>query len=405
MEKGKKLDLLALASIPLVMTLGNSMLIPVLPTIENELDITSLQASMIITIYSIVSIMLIPVAGFLSDKYGRKKIIIPSMVIAGIGGIISGFAAWQIENPYILILTGRFIQGVGASGAFPVVIPAVGDMFEKESSVSQGLAIIETSNTSGKVLSPITGAFLATWVWFVPFLSIPVFSAISIALVSFMVKVPKNKDNIKENLKQFTEKVSYILKEKGKWLYSIFVSGMICLFIYYSFLFYFSNILESNFNIQGIKRGLIIALPLLALCMTSYITGKVIGRNKILMKRIISSGHILAFITLLLLAFVQNLTFIIVLLSISGIGIGSALPCLDSLITEGIEKDYRGIITSIYSSTRLLGVALGPPVTAMLMRVGSMAVFFALAAVSLTGAVIICLFVRPDKINTEYAKP
>lgn len=65
--------IIALSSIPLIMTLGNSMLIPVLPLLEKKLQVSSFQASMIITVYSIVAIFLIPIAGFLSDKIGRKK--------------------------------------------------------------------------------------------------------------------------------------------------------------------------------------------------------------------------------------------------------------------------------------------------------------------------------------------
>lgn len=73
MESRKKMDLLALASVPLIMTLGNSMLIPVLPVIEKQLKISSMQVSMIITVYSIFAIFLIPIAGYLSDRFGRKK--------------------------------------------------------------------------------------------------------------------------------------------------------------------------------------------------------------------------------------------------------------------------------------------------------------------------------------------
>jgi ACDE family multidrug resistance protein len=59
MESRKKLDLLALSSVPLVMTLGNSMLIPVLPLISKKLNIGSFQVSLIITVYSIVAILLV----------------------------------------------------------------------------------------------------------------------------------------------------------------------------------------------------------------------------------------------------------------------------------------------------------------------------------------------------------
>ena len=60
--------LVSIASIPLVMTLGNSMLIPVLPIMEKKLEISSTQTSMLITCYSVSSIFLIPIAGLLSDK-------------------------------------------------------------------------------------------------------------------------------------------------------------------------------------------------------------------------------------------------------------------------------------------------------------------------------------------------
>ena len=135
------------------------MLIPILPTIEKKLHISSFQVSMIITIYSIVAILLIPIAGYLSDRWGRKMVMVPSLLIAAIGGAITGWVSWKVDNPYNWILIGRAIQGIGA-GAMPVVIPCVGDLYKDEKQVSTGLGIIETSNTFGKVLSPILGSAL-----------------------------------------------------------------------------------------------------------------------------------------------------------------------------------------------------------------------------------------------------
>jgi ACDE family multidrug resistance protein len=85
----KKWDFLSLASIPLTMTLGNSMLIPILPHISKELGVSSFQVSMLITVYAIAAIVLIPIAGYLSDQYGRKRVIIPSLFITAIGGAVS----------------------------------------------------------------------------------------------------------------------------------------------------------------------------------------------------------------------------------------------------------------------------------------------------------------------------
>src|SRR5699024_10473849 len=86
-DKGRVI--VSLSSIPLIMTLGNSMLIPILPMLESKVDISKLQTSYIITVYSIVAIICIPVAGYLSDRFGRKKIIIPALILTGIGGLIA----------------------------------------------------------------------------------------------------------------------------------------------------------------------------------------------------------------------------------------------------------------------------------------------------------------------------
>jgi MFS transporter, ACDE family, multidrug resistance protein len=399
MEKGKFRDLIALASVPLMMTLGNSMLVPVLPTIEKETGISSLQSSMIISVYSIVSIFFIPVAGYLSDRLGRKKIIVPGLAIAGIGGFISFIVSWLLETPFYFILAGRFIQGLGSAGAFPVVIPTIGDMFSKESDISRGLGIIETSNTAGKLLSPVLGALLAAVLWFIPFLFIPVFSFISIILVLIYVNIPKTPDD--ENRKSFIDffnNIRLILKQKGKWLYTVFFVGFVSMFIYFNFLFYLSSTLEDTFNIHSISRGLLIAVPLLGLCATSFVIGKIIGRNMKLMRIFIISGFIIASSGLFALIPVESLISLIIFISIAAVGIGAVLPAADSLITEGIEKEHRGTITSLYSSARMLGVAAGPPTAAILMKADS-AIFYVPAVTALLCILVTIVFIIPDKIK------
>lgn len=84
----------------------------------------------------------------------EKKVIIPSLIITAIGGSICAIAAWFLQS-YWLILVGRILQGIGAAGAFPIVLPLVGDMFRKPENVTTSLGIVETANTLGKVLSPI----------------------------------------------------------------------------------------------------------------------------------------------------------------------------------------------------------------------------------------------------------
>ncbi|AXI08108.1 MFS transporter [Oceanobacillus sp. 143] len=397
MEK-KKWDLFALASIPLAMTLGNSMFIPVLPVIEKEIGISAFQSSLIITVYSIIAILLIPIAGYLSDRIGRKKVIIPSLIISAIGGIVSTWAAWRGEDPFMLILVGRFLQGAGAAGAFPVVIPTVGDMFKDEKEMSHSLGIIETSNTFGKVLSPIFGAVLAAWIWYLPFASVPVLSVISLLLILKFVKVPKdNEESKKKSIRDFIDEMKETFHHNGRWLTAVFIIGCLNMFILFSFLFHLSSLLEDDYDITGVVKGVVLAVPLLFLCISSYICGKKIGGKKTVMRSVIliSNGGGAA-----ALAFINKdlgLFLMILLLTITSIGIGLSLPCLDTLITAGIAKEERGTITSFYSSMRFLGVAAGPPVTALLLENNFNHIYLIFAALSMIAALLAFWAIKPEK--------
>ena len=398
--KERKWDLFALASIPLIMTLGNSMLLPILPQISKELGISSFQVSMLITVYGLMAIVMIPIAGYLSDTYGRKKVILPSLIIAAIGGIICVVAAWFMKgiSAYWVILAGRLLQGIGAAGAFPIVLPFVGDLFKKEEDVSKSLGIIETSNTFGKVLSPILGAYLGLWLWFAPFIAIPVLCLISFGLVLFLVRKPEAKEQPeKQSIRKFLNGIVSILRKKGRWLYAIFAIGGICMFVTFGVQFYLSEILESKYKMHGAMKGFVLAVPLALLCLSSYGTGKIIGQNKTLMKWLGFGGMVLLTAAMIFAGFNKGIYFLVGFMGLGCVGIGIVLPCMDALITEGIEKENSGTITSLYSSMRFIGVSLGPPVVSLLMSSGHWVLFALMATVGAIGGLLTLFAVTPSK--------
>lgn len=361
----------SMASIPLVMTLGNSMLIPVLPIFEKKVGISSFQTSMIITSYSIASIFLIPIAGYLSDRFGRKMVILPSLVFSLIGGLIAGYASWKMSDPFLWIIIGRILQGIGAAGAAPIILPLVGDLYkDDDEKTSSCLGIIETSNTFGKVLSPILGAAFAAFLWFLPFFSISFFSLISILLVIFFIKVPKKKDPPME-IKEFIHKTKGIFKEHGKWIFTVFTIGAYVMLVLFGILFYLSDSFEKIHHLYGVKKGFVLAIPLLALCIASYISGKNIKGNIKVMKGIILGCLAILTLCVPFVGFLKDqLVFLLCLTGFIGIAIGALLPTLDALITENIEKEERGTISSLYSSSRFIGVAAGPPLVSLVMKNG-----------------------------------
>ena len=178
-------SVLAMACVPFAMVLGNSIIIPVLPAIKSALGLTEIASGLIITAFSIPAGVLIPFAGFLADRYGRKAVMVPSLVVYGIGGLVAAAAGIFLgSGAFGLLMVGRVIQGLGAAGTANIGLALAGDLYSGAAR-GQAMGVLEASNGFGKVASPILGAALGLLAWFAPFLffaslTIPV--ALAVAL-------------------------------------------------------------------------------------------------------------------------------------------------------------------------------------------------------------------------------
>ncbi|WP_307332746.1 MFS transporter [Evansella vedderi] len=371
------------------MTLGNSMLIPILPRMEKELGVSAFQASLTITIFSVTAAISILILGYMSDRFTRKSIIIPALILYGIGGLLAGIAAAWFNSPYLWIMVGRALQGIGAAGTAPIAMALTGDLF-KGGEQSKVLGIVEASNGFGKVLSPIIGSLLALLVWHGPFWGFPVFVLISVLLTAFFVKEKKKKKEAPA-LGKYVKGLFSVFRHEGRWLFTAYLAGATCLFTLFGILFYLSDTLETRYNIEGVLKGAILAIPLLFMMVTSFTTGSKIGKDMMRMKKIIILGFLLMTISFSALVFFTRLFPFISVLVISSIGTGLVLPCINSFITGSVGAARRGFVTSLYGSVRFLGVAVGPPIFEWLMNWSRTGMFLTTAGLTLLIG-LLCLF-------------
>ncbi|AWB43017.1 MFS transporter [Paenibacillus sp. CAA11] len=372
--------IVAIGSIPLIMTLGNSMLIPILPTMKSELHLSSFQVSLTITAFSLVAAIFIPILGYLSDRFSRKAVIIPALILYGVGGILAGLAAALIPHPYAWIMVGRTLQGMGAAGTAPIAMALTGDLF-KGSDESRVLGLVEASNGFGKVLSPILGSLVALLIWYGVFFAFPIVVLVSIILTWLFIK-EKEKKKEPPKLKKYVSGLFSVFKHEGRWLFTAYLAGATCLFTLFGILFFLSDVLEKIHHIDGVVKGLVLAIPLLIMCTTSYITGSKIGQNQRLMKKLIVLGFAMLTVSYALLSFINNLTLFISVLAISSLGTGLTLPCINSFITGAVGKERRGFVTSLYGSVRFFGVAIGPPLFGWLMEWSRVGMFLSIAGLT-----------------------
>lgn len=386
-KKNKGMIILAIGSIPLFMTLGNSMLIPILPEMKSDLNLSQMQVSLTITVFSIAAAIFIPVVGYLSDRFSRKIIIIPSLILFGAGALLAGLGASIFPNAYLWILIGRTIQGIGAAGTSPIAMALTGDLF-KGGEQSRVLGIYEASNGLGKVLSPILGSLFALIVWYSVFFTFPVLSLLSALLVWIFIKEKSNRQ-APPPFRKYVRGLLGVFKHEGRWLFTTYLAGGTCLFTLFGILFFLSDKLETDYNIDGVRKGLILAIPLLVMVTTSYITGSKIGKNLERMKKLAVFGFLFMTISYSLLAFIEKLIPFLIILALSSIGAGLILPCINSIITGAVGKERRGFVTSLYGSVRFLGVAFGPPIFSRLMEWSRTGMFLSIAGLTLIVGLLI----------------
>jgi ACDE family multidrug resistance protein len=131
--------------------------------------------------------------------------------------------------------------------------------------------------------------------------------------------------------------------------------------------------------------------------ITSYITGSKIKKNGVLMRWLMNIGLIIMTVSLgLTLLFFKNMYVFIGLLTLSSIGTGLLLPCLNTMITGTVEKSERGMITSLYSSLRFLGVALGPPLFGWMMEMSHKIIFITVSSLAFVALAMVFFLIKPE---------
>ncbi|MFC4322768.1 MFS transporter [Litchfieldia salsa] len=389
------MTIVAIGSIPLILVLGNSMLIPILPQMQKELGISQFQVSLVITVFSVAAAISIPILGYLSDRFSRKAIIVPALTLYGVGGLLAGMAASWFSNPFMWIMVGRVMQGIGAAGTAPIAMALTGDLY-KGGQQSKVLGLVEASNGFGKVISPIIGSLLALLFWYAAFYAFPIFCLGSILLTMFFVK-EKNQKKEPPPFGKYFKGLITVFKNEGRWLFTAYLAGATCLFTLFGILFYLSDILETVHKIDGLIKGAILAIPLLFMTTTSYFTGSKIGKNMPLMKKLIIFGLGFMTISFSTLIFFESLVPFIAILVISSVGTGLVLPCINSLITGSVDASKRGFVTSLYGSVRFLGVAVGPPIFGWLMAWSRTGMFLITASLTLVVGLLCMALIHVKK--------
>jgi len=376
-------SLLLMFGVTAMAVMGVSSIAPAFPKIMNELNLSTLDVGLLISFFTVPGVLFAPIIGILADRLGRKKVLVPALMLFGIAG---GSCAFVREFNVLLAL--RFFQGIGGSALGTLAPTILSDLYSgKHRTVVMGYNASVLS--VGTASYPAIGGALATFGWYYPFL-LP-FTAIPLGIcILFFLNNPEPHnhmaigDYMKNTLKSLLQKQ----------VMGIFLVGIISFFVLYgSYLMFFPIVLHTSFGTKPLIIGMILALTSITAAITA-------SQIRILVKRfdekvLLRAGFFLYAVAMAIVPFLDSAWEFVIPTMIYGVGIGINIPCLTSILASLAPFEHRAAFLSINSMMLRIGQTLGPVIMVLVAGVfGISGVFYAGACFSLLMVLIVTILVR-----------
>ncbi|MEH6905943.1 MFS transporter [Neobacillus drentensis] len=359
---------------------GFGIIIPVLPFYAEEIGANPTELGLLMAVYSLMQLIFAPMWGHVSDRIGRK----PVMMI-GIAGLGLSFLIQAMSTELWMLFAARIIGGILSSANMPTAMAYVADITTEENR-GKGMGIVGAATGLGFVFGPAIGGIFSRFSLNMPFFLACGSSFITLILVFLLLKESKqNKGTVsKEKLsfgKAFSGAVTVLYLVQL--LISLSLSGLEATFAYFA---------AKKAGLDATQLGYIFMIMGFG---SALVQGGLVGRmtKKYGEKSVIQAGIIVSALGFGLILLVNNFATAALFLTIFGLGNGVIRPSVSSLITKTSSAGY-GSSTGMLSSFDSLGRIIGPPLGGWLFSLAIGLPYISGAIISMAAFILFLLF-RP----------
>ncbi|WP_370514511.1 MFS transporter [Alteribacillus sp. YIM 98480] len=337
-----------LFSVMFLVMVGFGIIIPVLPFYAEELGASPAQLGLLMAVYSFMQLMFAPMWGRISDRIGRKPV-----MMLGILGLAFSFFFMGAATELWMLFAARIIGGFLSSANMPTVMAYAADITSEEDR-GKGMGIIGAAVGLGFVFGPAIGGIFSETSLALPFYIAGASSLLTFFLVLFILKesLGNEEERIRAEKTPFRKawnspiSILYFLQL----FVSLSLSGLEATFAYFA---------AEKAGLGTIELGYIFMI--MGFC-GALVQGGLVGK---LTKQfgegfVIQIGIVTSALGFALILLVNNFATAAVFLSIFGIGNGVIRPSVSALITKTATTGY-GNAAGFLSSFDSLGRIIGPP--------------------------------------------
>lgn len=348
--------------------LGFSLILPLLPYYAETFHANAFVTGLLVASYAVAQLIGAPLLGRMSDRYGRRPIL-----LASIFGTFLGFILLGVANALWILFVSRVIDGL-TGGNLSIAQAYISDVTDAKNR-AKGLGLIGAAFGLGFIIGPVTGGFLSQWGYAIPAFAAATMSFINLALTFFWLPeslTAEKRAEMTDKKPAVTLGALFVALKRpfsGSLLISRFFFGV----AFAIFQTIFSLYALTKFNLTAAQTGYVLTyVGVLSVITQGYLVGRItnIFREDIL---IVACVALMA-ISMVGWALAPSVLVLLIILAPTSFAGGVLNTLLSSTLTKAVTpQEIGGILgfsASIDSSTRIIAPILGG---ALLQQLGTWA--------------------------------
>ncbi|WP_145018423.1 MFS transporter [Paenibacillus sp. Y412MC10] len=344
--------------------LSMGLVIPIVPELLEMFSASGQAAGYLVSCFGLTQFLFSPFAGNLSDRYGRKPMIITGLILFAISNLLAAFA-----GDLTLLFVSRLIGGIGSAALVPAIIAYVADI-TADAQRSKAMSWLGASMTSGFIIGPGVGGLLAEWGIKMPFFASASVGLLAMICSMWMLPEPLSPE-IRRLRQSVQDKKDNIFRQIGLSVKSRYFILLLIVFAMTFGLTHFEAIFPL-FVVQGYGFTTQQIAILLTVCSLIGTLNQVLLTDRITRrfgeKRVIVAMLVLSAFTLASLLFSGNYYYVMIITMLFFSFNNILRPTINTLLSKEAGED-QGFVAGMNNAYTSLGTIFGPLLAGILYEI------------------------------------
>jgi multidrug resistance protein len=330
---------------------GFGIVIPVLPLYAEHFHATPVQIGWLTGIYSGMQIIFVPILGRLSDRFGRRPILIVSLIGTAVGFLIMGWA-----TSLTLLFVARIIDGA-SGGNIATAQAYIADVSTPENR-SRSMGVIGAAFGLGFTFGPMIGGILSRISYGAPFFFAAALAAVNVVLLYFIL--PESLSAEYRSKSHERTRLAEVFQHGNARMFGTIVATYFFTITGFAIMTtLFALFTEKQFGFDARHTGYVFGfIGILSVILQGGLIGRLIKRfGETALAR---TGLLLLAIALALLPLVPTIPMLLAVCAALAIANGLVNPTLNGLASQMIDRSWQGRALGVMQSAGSVGRLVGP---------------------------------------------